>query len=220
MNKIINSISLLLLILLAAPHLSAQNDSIPAPKEGFDVFEVVVNGLGCPYCAFGLEKKMKELDGLKKFTIDIETGLTKFKLPAAAAYTEEFILSTVRQSGYSPQDIKIIRADGGVESGDGAIKNTFNLEEVIGEVANGMFQVSGNCGSCKNRIEYAANNIDGVAMAEWDEASQLLFVRYDNGRLTLESIKKAVAQAGHDTDGAKATDEVYNELPNCCKYRK
>ena len=28
----------------------------------------------------------------------------------------------------------------------------------------------------------------------------------------------AIAKAGHDTDMHKAKDEVYNELPSCCKY--
>jgi len=218
-----NHIKILTLMLFTALtfslNLSAQTDST-AVKTGMDSFEVLVNGLGCPYCAFGLEKKMKELDGLKKFTIDIESGLTKFKLPAQAEYTEEFILSTVRQSGYTPQNIKIVRADGAIQTGDGQVENTFNLDEVIGEVANGMFKVSGNCASCKTRIEYGANSLEGVALAEWDKESQLLFVRYDNGRLTLESIKKAVAQVGHDADGITAPDEVYNTLPNCCHYRK
>jgi periplasmic mercuric ion binding protein len=31
-------------------------------------------------------------------------------------------------------------------------------------------------------------------------------------------IEMAIAKAGHDTPHHKAKDEVYNELPGCCKY--
>jgi hypothetical protein len=30
----------------------------------------------------------------------------------------------------------------------------------------------------------------------------------------------AIANAGHDTEMHKATDEAYNKLPGCCKYER
>ena len=46
------------------------------------------------------------------------------------------------------------------------------------DVKTEKFEVSGNCGMCKARIE----------------------------------------KAGHDTDMHKASDDVYDKLPGCCKY--
>ena len=51
-------------------------------QEGKDKFMVQVDGLGCPFCAYGLEKKFKEFKGIKNVKIDIETGDFSFSYPA------------------------------------------------------------------------------------------------------------------------------------------
>ena len=38
--------------------------SVQAQKQ-MDQFQVQVDGLGCPFCAYGLEKKFKEFKGIK-----------------------------------------------------------------------------------------------------------------------------------------------------------
>ena len=35
-----------------------------------------------------------------------------------------------------------------------------------------------------------------------------------------DKIEVAIAEAGHDTPNYKASDEVYNALPEGCKYRE
>jgi mercuric ion binding protein len=34
----------------------------------------------------------------------------------------------------------------------------------------------------------------------------------------LNNIHKAIAEAGHDTEKESAPDDVYDNLPECCKY--
>lgn len=51
-------------------------------QKPMDAFEVQVDGLGCPFCAYGLEKKFKEFKGIKEVKIDIETGDFSFAYPA------------------------------------------------------------------------------------------------------------------------------------------
>ncbi|GHT61790.1 hypothetical protein FACS189451_04590 [Bacteroidia bacterium] len=80
--------------------------------------------------------------------------------------------------------------------------------------------VNGSCEMCKERIENAAKAIEGVSSAEWNADEQQLHLNFDTAKTSLEAISKAVAQAGHDTELDKAPDEVYNALPECCKYRK
>ncbi len=36
-----------------------------------------VEGLSCPFCAYGLEKKLKAIDGVKKTDIKLNTGIVK-----------------------------------------------------------------------------------------------------------------------------------------------
>jgi Cu(I)/Ag(I) efflux system membrane fusion protein len=80
--------------------------------------------------------------------------------------------------------------------------------------------VNGSCGMCKERIENTAKAIEGVSSAEWNADEQQLHLNFDTAETTLEAISKALAQAGHDTEFDKAPDDVYNALPECCKYRQ
>jgi Cu(I)/Ag(I) efflux system membrane fusion protein len=80
--------------------------------------------------------------------------------------------------------------------------------------------VNGSCDMCKERIESTAQAIEGVSSAEWDADEQQLHLNFDTAKTSLEAISKALAQVGHDTELDKAPDDVYNALPECCKYRK
>ena len=82
------------------------------------------------------------------------------------------------------------------------------------------FEVAGNCGMCKTRIEKAANSVDGVSSADWDKETKMLEVSFDPEKSDQHKIQLAVATVGHDTKMHKASDEVYDELPGCCKYER
>jgi len=80
------------------------------------------------------------------------------------------------------------------------------------------FQVSGNCGMCKSRIEKAAKEA-GATNASWNDESKQLKVTFASNT-SVEAIQKKVAAVGHDNAGAKASDDVYNKLHGCCKYER
>lgn len=79
-------------------------------------------------------------------------------------------------------------------------------------------KVSGNCESCKTRIEKAAK-INGVVKAEWSEKTKVLTLIYDPAKVKSDDVQKKIAAVGHDTPKFKATSTAYNALPGCCKYR-
>jgi copper chaperone CopZ len=79
------------------------------------------------------------------------------------------------------------------------------------------FKVNGACGMCKTRIENGLK-MDGVTKAEWDKTTKMATVTYDPSKVTVDAMKKKVADLGHDTDKYKAADEVYAKLPGCCHY--
>lgn len=81
-----------------------------------------------------------------------------------------------------------------------------------------MFNVSGNCDMCKERIEKAAKSVNGVKSATWDEKTKKIHVEFDSMKTDLSTIQKAIAKAGHDTEKYKADDQTYNALPGCCQY--
>ena len=78
--------------------------------------------------------------------------------------------------------------------------------------------VKGNCEQCKKRIENAAD-IKGVKFFEWDEKTKKAKVIYNSTKTSLETIEKAIASVGYDTEHEAANTNAYNKLPDCCKYR-
>jgi len=82
------------------------------------------------------------------------------------------------------------------------------------------FEVAGNCGMCETRIEEAAKSLDGVSSADWDKETKMVEVSFYPEQTNLHNIHKAIAEVGHDTKMHKASDEVYDKLPACCKYER
>lgn len=80
------------------------------------------------------------------------------------------------------------------------------------------FTVDGVCEMCEERIEKAAK-IRGVSSAEWDVDSHVLTLIYDSSKVSLSAVHKAIAKVGHDTELVKATQEDYDKVHGCCKYR-
>lgn len=81
------------------------------------------------------------------------------------------------------------------------------------------FKVFGACIQCKHRIEDAIKG-KGVKAGVWDINSKQLVLTYNPSQVTLAKIRRRILAAGHDLEGEKAKDLVYNELPVCCHYRE
>ncbi len=89
---------------------------------------------------------------------------------------------------------------------------------VFGQNKTEKIKVYGNCGMCENRIEKAAKSVDGVTTADWDKETKMLALTFDESKTNIHKVHMAVSEVGHDTDMHKAKDDVYNNLPGCCKY--
>ena len=80
--------------------------------------------------------------------------------------------------------------------------------------------VNGKCEMCKMRIEKAALGVKGVKYASWDIPSHQLALIIDERKTDPMKIKTALVKVGHDTKELKATDEAYNSVHPCCRYRE
>ena len=85
--------------------------------------------------------------------------------------------------------------------------------------ARATIEVDGICGMCKQRIERASLNTKGVKSAVWNVDSHLLNLIFDERKTDLITIQKQIASVGHDTHEIKATEEAYNSVHDCCRYR-
>ena len=78
--------------------------------------------------------------------------------------------------------------------------------------------VNGVCGMCQKVIEAAAA-LPGVEEAKWNKDTKILNLKYSADQVSIESIYKAVAASGYDTEFLAAPEEAYQGLHGCCKYR-
>lgn len=99
----------------------------------------------------------------------------------------------------------------GLVSPDHANAQGRNVEEV-------EITVLGNCGMCKDRIERAAYSVRGVRTANWDQDKQTLTLAFRSDRTDLETIERAIAKAGHDTENFITDEETHANLHHCCIY--
>lgn len=205
MNKII------VLFILAALSLAGLH-----AQETFDKFEVQVDGLGCPFCAYGLEKKFKEFKGIQQVKIDIETGIFTFAYPAGKRLSLEAVEHQVEKAGYTPIAGNVTRADGTIEAMHQPSMND-GSERIT---ATKTMRVAGNCEMCQARIEKAVLGQNGVQSASWNKDSKMLDVGFDDTVTSLEVIEKAIAKIGHDTEHHKALEDTYKNLPACCHYER
>ncbi|WP_439128290.1 heavy-metal-associated domain-containing protein [Polaribacter sp.] len=86
------------------------------------------------------------------------------------------------------------------------------------------FKVDGICGMCKKRIETAALKTRGVKFAVWDVKSHQLNLIMDERKTEVAKVQKNIMAVGHDIlldkdKKLEATEEAYNSVHPCCKYR-
>ena len=86
--------------------------------------------------------------------------------------------------------------------------------------ARAALEVDGVCLMCKDRIEKACIKTKGVKSAVWNVDTHELKLIYDERKTNLDIIKQNIVAVGHDTKTLKASDEAYNSLHHCCKYRE
>jgi copper chaperone CopZ len=85
--------------------------------------------------------------------------------------------------------------------------------------AKATLEVDGVCLMCKTRIEKASIKTKGVKSAVWNVKTHELKLIFDERKTNLKAIKENIVAVGHDTKDLKATDEAYNSVDACCKYR-
>ena len=72
-----------------------------------------VDGLACPFCAFGLEKKISKMKGFVSYDANLEVGEVYVALKNEPNIDTSFISKAVKESGFTL--IKIILKDGDKE---------------------------------------------------------------------------------------------------------
>lgn len=64
-------------------------------------YEMVVDGLACPYCAYGIEKKLKQIDGLETFKMDLDKGVVTVEVSEGTVLTDEQMQKLFHDAGFT-----------------------------------------------------------------------------------------------------------------------
>ena len=65
-----------------------------------------VDGLSCPFCAYGLEKKLKALPGVSKLDIRINEGIAILEIESGQTLGDEQLKKAVKDAGFTLRHIK------------------------------------------------------------------------------------------------------------------
>jgi len=64
-------------------------------------YNLRVDGLACPFCAYGIEKKLIKSDGVESVTFDLEKGLVQVKAKEGVILTEEKLKQLINDAGFT-----------------------------------------------------------------------------------------------------------------------
>lgn len=85
------------------------------PMVGFAMTEtkyiIGVNGLTCPFCAYGLEKKLKKVPGVGSVTIDLKKDQAVVLAKAGHTLDEQALRKAVRKAGFTVASLKKVQVD-------------------------------------------------------------------------------------------------------------
>jgi mercuric ion binding protein len=70
-----------------------------------DEYVVGVNGMACPFCAYGVEKKLKDIDGVSELTIRIKDG--EVDVPVDQTVTPAQIQTAIKKAGFELRDLSV-----------------------------------------------------------------------------------------------------------------
>ncbi len=68
---------------------------------------VRVDGLSCPFCAYGLEKKIMKMEGVESMEIDLKGGKIEIRFIDEDYVRTEEIEEAVRDAGFTPKSIEV-----------------------------------------------------------------------------------------------------------------
>ena len=175
----------------------------------------------CGMCEQRIEKAVIELDFVSHASWDVEEQL--LSIDTVSGFSESHLHQKINAAGHDTELSKATDKQYGEVHGCCKYRDPQMLIDHGLSPYNIKIPVSGVCEMCKDRIEQSASGISFVQMSEYVLEEQTLYVFYQskvlNDKEAADSIAQKLASIGHDAAHYTATDEAYQQLHDCCKYR-
>lgn len=143
-QKILSSVASLVFLFSAMASIA-----LCADTKGTKIVKIQVKGLTCPFCAYGLEKRLKET-GAKNIKIYIDKGLAQSTYPQEKPLDVSELREAVRKGGFTPGSIEV-EGIGALDKKEGQwifvfagsgdifiIQKDEHFEKMIKELKNGV----------------------------------------------------------------------------------
>jgi mercuric ion binding protein len=73
----------------------------PAALAAGTQYVIRVDGLACPYCVYGIEKKLKAIDGVEKVDVDLNKGLVTVTVADGVELSDEQMTQLIADAGFT-----------------------------------------------------------------------------------------------------------------------
>jgi len=122
---------------------------IPNSAAEIEGIQLQVDGLSCPFCALGLDKRLKQRAGLDGIQVHLKQGVTEATLPHSQGLDVGKVQRAVQEAGFTLRGIKLtvigkISRDGGhftvVSRHDGTTFLLFDAEHQDTEAGSALSQ--------------------------------------------------------------------------------
>ena len=78
---------------------------------GSNRYALGVDGLACPFCAYGIEKKLSAIEGVESIDTDVKSGQVVVTLAKGKVLSEEVARQAVQDAGFTLRSLKQIQGD-------------------------------------------------------------------------------------------------------------
>ncbi len=68
---------------------------------GGSQYDLRVDGLACPFCAYGIEKKFTKTQGVEKVNIDLKNGLVIVETVEGKIFSEDQLKKIIDDAGFT-----------------------------------------------------------------------------------------------------------------------
>ncbi|NIP57818.1 MAG: hypothetical protein GWM92_17660 [Gemmatimonadetes bacterium] len=72
----------------------------PEQTQQVRTIRVKILGMSCPFCAYGVEQKLKRLEGVNDLNVELQSGIATLTMSEGADVSNETLQRTVDEAGF------------------------------------------------------------------------------------------------------------------------
>ncbi len=72
---------------------------------------VKIDGMNCPFCAYGVEKQVRKMEGVEFVAVDLGAGTVAIEMKDGSVLPEKAIEQAIKNAGFSFRSIENVTPD-------------------------------------------------------------------------------------------------------------